>query len=103
MVDDSLILVVSRSAEVLNGQVSDRYVSCLLGEGVKILVLTVEDRARSSDERITVRRDDLAVLAGTESMLTWREPVGRIRHPGPVVPANDATLTACPAEHCPLA
>ena len=54
MVDDALIVVVSRSAEVRDGQVPDRYVRCMLGEGVKILVLTVDDRARSPDERVAV-------------------------------------------------
>ena len=102
MVDDALTVVQPRCAEVLYGQVPDRYISCLLGEGVKILVLTIENRARSSDERITVCGDDLVLLACPEGMPTWREPVGCIRAHGPAAPENSSAVIACRDDHGPL-
>ena len=102
MVDYALTVVDSRRTEVLYGQVPDRYISCLLGEGVKILVLTVENRARSSDERVTVCGDDLVVLACPEGMPTWREPVGCIRPHGPAAPENSSAVIACRDDHGPL-
>jgi hypothetical protein len=59
---------VHRCHEVLDRQVFDRDVACVLCERVLVLALSVENRARSTDVGRVVTRDDLVVLTGAEGV-----------------------------------
>ena len=66
---------VHRRNEVPDRQVLDGDVAGVLGEGVIVLALSVEDRARSTDVGRVVARDDLVVLTGAECVNARSEPV----------------------------
>jgi len=94
MVDDALTAAVPMCSKVLDGQVTDRYAASLPGECEEVRVLTVENRSPGSEESVTIRSDDLVVLADTESMPAWREPVRLVRLDGPVVRDDGAAVIA---------
>ena len=101
MIDDSLTAIVPRRApcrradpEVLYGQVLYRYVARTPSEGIVVVALPVEDCAWGADKCVVVCGNDLAVLARTESMSAWREPVCRIRLDSPVVRKDSAAVVA---------
>src|SRR5262249_44219755 len=95
VVHDPLAAVASGFPEVLDGQVTDRHVPRGLGKGIEVGMLTVEDRTRRPDERVTVCGDDLAELAGAEGVLARGEPVRRPGPDGPVMREHGATVIAC--------
>src|SRR5262249_49564130 len=94
IVNDSLAVVIAGCSKALDGQVTDRHVTRLLSEVIEVLARTINDVARRSEERVTVFGDDLAELAGSESMLAWREPVCHMRLHGPVMGENSAVVIA---------
>ena len=102
IVDDSLAIIFSECPEVLDSQVTDPYISRLLGECVEIRSLAIENGTRCPDERVTVCGNDLVELASTEGMRAWCEPVRRIGPDGPVVRENGVTVIACGITTAPL-
>ena len=61
MVDDALVVVATRPAEVDEREVADGDVLRVPGEGIEVAVPAVDHGSRGSDEDLTVLGSDLVV------------------------------------------